>query len=197
MNFLKSPWTAAILAVLANLGITAWLIMSQQAALFANLPKVNIETPPLMWSFKDAEIEKFVAELRAERKKLDARELDLEKMRARLATEREELVKVQNDIQASRDQLTASIVEMQETEAANLKSLSTTYSTMAAPAVVNIFAEMDETMVVKILSLMKADKVGAIFQEMARPRTPDIGMAKRAALLSDKLRLLKARKDQP
>lgn len=195
MNFIKSRWFPVILAVLLGLATTGFMIMSQRAALFADLPKVNIETPPLFWTFKDAEIEKFVKELRDQHRKLDARELDLEKMSAQLDSEREELVKVKNDIQTARDQLSAAISEIQESEAKNLKSLAATYSTMAAPAAVNILAEMDEGMVVKILSLMKTDKVAAIFQEMGRAR-PNNDMSKRAAHLSDRLRLVNAIKNQ-
>ena len=197
MKFLKSRWAALILAALINIVITACLISSQKESLFTNLPMVNIDTPPLLWSFKDAEVENMITELRAERKKLDSQEVDLEKTSAQVTSEREELVKVRNEIQAERDQLSAAIVEMQESEAKNLKSLSATYSTMSPSSVVNIFAELDDMMVTKILALMKPDKVGGVFQEMARPRTPDDGMAKRAARLSDKLRLLKAKKDTP
>ncbi len=196
MSFFKSRWFPVILAILLSFGTSGYLLMSQWGALFYNLPKVNIEAPPLLWSFKDAEVERLVKELREERKKLDAREADLEKTSAQINVEREELAKVQNDIQASRDQLSAAIVEMQETEAKNLKSLAATYSTMAAPSAVNILAEMDETLVVKIISLMKTDKVAAIFQEMGR-RSPDSDMPKRAARLSDKLRLVKANKETP
>jgi flagellar motility protein MotE (MotC chaperone) len=195
MNFIKSRWFPAILAVFLCCSTTAFLIFSQREALFANLPKVNIETPPLLWSFKDAEIEKFVDELRSERKKLETRELDLEKASAQLATERGELAKVRSDVQVLRDQFSGAIVEMQEAEAKNLKSLSATYSSMSPATAVNVLAQMDETMVVKILYLMKTDKVAAIFQEMASPHTPDDGMVKLAARLSDKLRLLKVSKD--
>jgi hypothetical protein len=53
---------------------------------------------------------------------------------------------------------------------------------------------MDDTTVVKILSLMKSDVVGPIFEEMAGTNGPEGTLAKRAAALSDKLRLMKATK---
>ena len=49
--------------------------------------------------------------------------------------------------------------------------------------------ELDDATAVKILSLMKADVVGPIFEAMAR----DPVSAKRAAQRSDKLRLMKAK----
>lgn len=197
MRFLKLRWISFIVGILLSMCTTAGLIYSQKAALFANLPQVNIETPPLLWSFRNEEVEKLISELRAERKNVEKREIELESMSAQIASERAELEKVRNDIQVSRNQLSASIVEMQEAEAKNLKSLSATYSAIAAPAAVSVLMEMDEAMAVKILSLMKPDKVGAIFQEMARSRTGDGNLSKRAAQLSDKLRMLKAKKDVP
>ena len=49
-------------------------------------------------------------------------------------------------------------------------------------------------MVVKILSLMKPDIVAPIFEQMSRTATADGTLARRAAGLSDRLRLVKATK---
>ena len=55
--------------------------------------------------------------------------------------------------------------------------------------------ELDDTTAVKILSLMKADIVGPIFEEMSKTATADgMPLARRAALLSEKLRLMKSSK---
>jgi len=51
---------------------------------------------------------------------------------------------------------------------------------------------MDDTTVVKILSLMKPDVVGPIFEEMANTANGDGTLAQHAAVLSDKLRLMKS-----
>lgn len=194
---LSRGWLIGIVAVVTNIGTTGAMLYSQKDTLFPDLTAVeSVEpsAPPLLWSFSDNEVEKFVSELRDQRKKLETREGDMEKLSAQLASERDELRVVRNDIQVMRDQLSAAILEVQESEVKNLKSLSQTYSAVSAPAAVAILCEMDETMAVKLLSLMKADKVGAIFQEMARAQTPDGVMVKRAARMSDKLRLLKASK---
>jgi hypothetical protein len=47
---------------------------------------------------------------------------------------------------------------------------------------------------VKILSVMKPDDVSPIFEEMSRNAGTDTVLAKRAATLSEKLRLMKAAK---
>jgi flagellar motility protein MotE (MotC chaperone) len=195
MNFFKSRWFPVLLAVVLSLGTSGYLIMFQWTSLFTDLPKIAFEAPPLLWSFKDTDIEKYISELRDERKKFESREADLEKTAAQVAAQRAELIKVQNDIKASREQFNAAIADIQEGELKNLRSLANTYANMAPPAAVNILAQMDETMVVKILALMKTDKVAGIFQEMGNSRNPDSDMAKRAARLSDRLRLVKERKD--
>jgi len=75
----------------------------------------------------------------------------------------------------------------------NLKSLSQTYSNLTPKAAVAIFTEMDDTTVVKILSLMKADVVGPIFEEMSKDKSEKNNQAQRAATLSERLRLMKAK----
>ena len=53
---------------------------------------------------------------------------------------------------------------------------------------------MDDVMVVKILSMMKPDVVAPIFEEMSRTIGADGTLARRAALLSDRLRLIRSTK---
>ena len=48
--------------------------------------------------------------------------------------------------------------------------------------------------VVKILSLMKADVVAPIFEEMSKTSDREGVLARRAAILSEKLRLMKSSK---
>ena len=90
------------------------------------------------------------------------------------------------------------VVEIQERELKNLKTLAQTYSAMNPSAVVAIFRELDENMAVKVLSFMKADRVGPILGEMSKAVDAASGetMAKRAARITDKLRLLKPLKKE-
>ena len=65
-------------------------------------------------------------------------------------------------------------------------------------AAVAIFREMDENMVVKILAVMKVDRTGPILGEMSKgqDKPGEEGMVKRAARISDKLRLIKPLKKE-
>jgi len=82
-------------------------------------------------------------------------------------------------------------------ESKNLRSLAQTYTNLTPKAAVSIFREMDDATAVKILSLMKPDVVGPIFEEMANNAYGDSSLARRAAILSDKLRLLRSGPPSP
>jgi len=68
--------------------------------------------------------------------------------------------------------------------------LANTYAKLTPAAAVAIFGEMDDLTVTKLLSLMKPETTTAILEEFNRnPTDPKIGV-KRAAELSQRLRLL-------
>jgi hypothetical protein len=208
MKFLSSIWGLGILAIILNVGITGGLIYKARDSFVpaavevvevpgAKPPKgPDIAVPPYLWNFKVDEVEGLIADLARQRKALDEREAGIEKLAAQQLAERGELEKLRADVQIERDQLTNALVEVRDIEAKNLRTLAQTYSGMTAQAVVAIFAEMDEGMVVKMISMMKNDKAAAVFQEMARTAAKDGTMAKRAARISEKLRLVKPQKPQ-
>jgi flagellar motility protein MotE (MotC chaperone) len=122
--------------------------------------------------------------------KLLQRQSELDKLAAHIESERQELEKTRSDIGAMRDEISAEIPQFQESERKNMKTLAQTYSDVTPAAAVAIFREMDENTCAKLLSLMKPDKVAAIFEEMSQEDKDDT-MTKRAARISDKLRLMK------
>ena len=93
-----------------------------------------------------------------------------------------------------RKEISDRVIEISADEAKNIRSLSQTYANLSPRAAVAIIKELDDTTAVKILSLMKADVVGPIFEEMSKASGTDTVLAKRAATLSEKLRLMKANK---
>ena len=93
-----------------------------------------------------------------------------------------------------RAEINRKVIEITADEMKNLKTLAQTYSSLSPKGAVAILREMDDTTAVKILSLMKSDVVGPIFEEMARTQGPDGPLARRAAILSEKPRLMKASK---
>lgn len=193
MKMLTSTWGIALLAALLNIGTTGGLIyLNRGQASAPELQEAERKAAvPKFWSFRAEDVDALVLELKSERARLVTRQTELDKVAVQVEAEKQELEKTRAEIVAMREEIARKVPEMQETEVKNFKTLAQTYSIMTPLAVVAIFAEMDETMTVKILAMMKPDKVAGILQEMARTRDKDDTMAKRAARLSDRLRLLK------
>ncbi|MEJ1971937.1 MAG: hypothetical protein WDM96_05460 [Lacunisphaera sp.] len=146
------------------------------------------------WDFWTIEIDGLSSELKEERARLRQQSDALNQRAARLSSEQQELAKVRADIESMRAEINRKVIEITADEMKNLKGLAQTYASLSPRAAVAILREMDDTTVVKILALMKSDTVGPIFEEMTKTQGPDGPLAKRAAALSEKLRLMKATK---
>jgi flagellar motility protein MotE (MotC chaperone) len=144
------------------------------------------------WDFWTIAIDNLTAELKGEKARIRQQADQLDQRTARLAAEKQELEKMRSDIEGMRRQMDERVIAIGVDEAKNLRTLAQTYAVLSPHAAVTILREMDDTTVVKILSLMKADIVGPIFEEMAKPNGGDDALAKRAAALSEKIRLMKA-----
>ncbi len=144
------------------------------------------------WDFWTIAIDNLTAELKGEKARIRQQADQLDQRTARLAAEKQELDKMRSDIEAMRRQMDERVIAIGADEAKNLRTLAQTYATLSPHAAVTILREMDDATVVKILSLMKADIVGPIFEEMAKPNGGDDALARRAATLSEKIRLMKA-----
>ena len=118
----------------------------------------------------------------------------LDQRAARVTAEEKELGKIRADIETLRKEIGDKVIEISVDETKNLKTLAQTYTNLSPHAAVAILREMDDVTTVKILSLMKPDVVGALFEEMSRTPDNDGTLARRAALLTEKLRLMKAAK---
>ncbi len=146
------------------------------------------------WDFWTIEIENLTSELKGEKDRLTKYSEGLDLRAARLAAEQSELSKVRTDLERIRKEISDQIIEIKADEGKNLKMLATTYSNLTPRAAVAIIRELDDSTAVKILVLMKPDAVSPIFEEMSRAATFDATLAKRVAILSEKLRVIKATK---
>jgi flagellar motility protein MotE (MotC chaperone) len=140
------------------------------------------------WDFWTIEIDNLTSELKEEKARLRQTSDSLDQRAARITAEKQELEKLRSEIAAMRQEIDQRVIAINTDEAKNLRSLAQTYSTLTPHAAVAIIRDMDDSTVVKILSLMKPDVVGPIFEEMANDNT----LAQHAAVLSDKLRLMKS-----
>ena len=148
------------------------------------------------WYFKTDEIDKYVEELREREAALDEREEKLDNLSDHLDIEREELNELKREIERRHKALSEEIMVVRKNEITNLRNLATSYSNISPQAAVVIFDQMDQSLVVKILSLMKPDVVGLIFEEMAKNGEKDPAKARKAAQLSEELRLHYKEKEQ-
>lgn len=197
---LQNPIVGAVFAMVVSvaLGVSlSWRVLGPwiEHAAVDPVPELPVELKQRGWDFWTIEIDNLSNELKEERAKL-RKQAELQEQRAaRLSAEEAELAKVRHEIEALRRDIAGKVVEISSDESKNVRTLAQTYTNLTPRAVVAIFKEMDDATVVKILSLMKAEVVGAIFEEMSRTMGADgVPLARRAAALSEKLRMMKASK---
>jgi len=200
---LINPVTVIALSVVVSVGLGAalsWRVMEPllvKSATAAAARKPASETSELRqkgWDFWTIEIENLSHELKEERERLKLQAERLEQRAARIAAEEREFAKLRADVEGMRKQIADRIIEIKADETKNIKTLAQTYTTLTPKGAAAILREMDDSTAVKILSIMKPDVVGPIFEEMSRDSSADTALAKRAATLSEKLRLMKATK---
>lgn len=200
MNKLASnPIVLMVLGLVLGVGTGVGYFKKMAAPLIAHARAaktvaVHVEKPEAPWDFWTSEIENLSSELKDAKLAIKKREEEMAAREARLVAERQELAKQRQELEAMRAEITTRIGEIQADEVKNLKSLANLYSNLTPKAALTIFKEMDDVTVVKLLSLMKTDVVSPLFEEMGKQAASDPALAKKAAALSEKLRLFKSGK---
>lgn len=194
---LQSPLLAAVAGLLVSTALGVYLTWRASAdlvlAAIPEKPKAPEVETERGWDFWTIEIENLSTELRDERERLRAQAEELAQRTARVEAEERELAKVRAELESLRDEISSKLVEVTADEAKNLRTLAATYTNLTPRAAVAIIRKLDDTMAVKILSLMKPDVIGPIFEEMSRTVGDDgLPLAERAATLSNRIRLIKA-----
>jgi len=144
---------------------------------------VSINGPS--WTFFNPEMEQIMGELKLERDSVAVKEKHLHELAARLRLERAELdeeLKKMKDIQTKVDR---DVMRIKDDELGNLKKLAKMYAIMEPAGAAKIMRELDDVVVVKILTLMKEPEVALILESFARMGELE---TKRAAQLSESLR---------
>lgn len=195
MKLLTNPIVVIVLAVVFSTVPMLSMIWQESSAIVqvaATQRAATIEAsrPEKPWDFWTPEVESLAKELTEQRGALALRDADLAAREKRLAGETLELDEMRRKIESLRAEIASRLVEVQAQELRNLRTLANTYAKLTPAAAVAIFGEMDDLTVTKLLSLMKPDTTTAILEEFNRnPTDPKIGV-KRAAELSQRLRLL-------
>jgi flagellar motility protein MotE (MotC chaperone) len=195
---LKSPVAAIAFSMLLSMGMGVYLCIQAAGPMIEMVAKARAKLVPKKddkgWDFWTIEMENLSVDLKEERAKLHKQADLLDQRAARIEAEEKEMDRVRADIDTLRKQIGDKVTEVSAEEAKNIRTLAQTYSTMQPTAVVAIVKEMDDTTVVKILSQMKPDVVGPIFEEMSKSTDGEQPLARRAAILSERLRLMRTAK---
>jgi len=200
MSLLRNPLVSAGFALLLSVAVGAWTIWRALTPLVAQLLTARsaaISAKPKKekgWDFWTIEIENLSNELKEQKAVLQKRAELLDQREQRLAAQQKELATMRGEIEGLRNEISEKVIAIREDEAKNLRALAQTYTNLTPRAAVSIIRELDDITAVKILSLMKPDVVGPIFEEMSKTTGADGPLARRAAILSEKLRLMKAAK---
>lgn len=194
MNMLSKPLALAVLALVLMLGTQFVALKLYWTELFPE-PKnavtmVTREEPePFEWGFASDFIVSLEDELRQRIAALETREAELAAYEARLGADRAEIEEIKNQVELMRESLLEGVVKLEADEKENLKRLAKTYAILDPRATVSIFNELDDSTVVKILFFMDSETVGAVLEEMVTANGNGSEQVKRAAKISDMLRL--------
>ncbi len=192
-GLLTKSWFLAVLALVITLGTQVGSYMLYRDKIFPAEKDVLVikrEDPsPIGWNFSSDDLRRLKSELDDRMAKIVERESSLATYEARLQSDRIEIEEIKAEVEQMRDTLLKDIVEVETWEGKNLKTLADTYGNLDPDATVSIFNELDDATVAKILRFMKPTTIGDILQEMAQQGGGNEAMIKRAARLSDLLRL--------
>lgn len=196
MKMLQSPVVAAILGGLLFLLTSAFLTTKGLTPIehAASEHHEGEEEPSIngpSWTFFNPEMEQIMDELKSERESLATKEKQLKELETRLRSERSELDDELKKIRAIQSKVDRDVLRIKEDEAGNLKKLAKMYATMEPAGSAKIMRELDDVVVVKILTLMKEAETALILEAFARMGEAE---TKRAALLSENLRAAAAAK---
>jgi flagellar motility protein MotE (MotC chaperone) len=195
MQFLQSTFFASLLGSLIFLGTSALLTIKGVASIVVHAnedihgPLPDTKGPS--WSFFNPEMDQIIADLRIEKEAMAAKEKQLTEMANRVKAEKAELDEAVRGIKRVQEMVDRSIIQIKEDEAANLKRLAKMYATMEPPGAARILREIDDAVIVKILTLMKEPETAAILEAFARTGDPE---TKRAAAIAETLRIAASNK---
>jgi flagellar motility protein MotE (MotC chaperone) len=195
---LLNPRLLAILALVLGLAAgPAWFWIRASHLLAAVLEQrvrvaIQHQDQAKSWNFWTVAIDNLTNELQEEKDRLRQRSDQLDQRAAMLDSEQRELAQTRADLAATQARIDARVITINASEEKNLKELAQAYTALDPSAAVAILSQLDDATAVKILSLMKPNTVGAIFQQMAQSGSGPDGQARRAAVLSDQMRLLQS-----
>ncbi|MDB6131154.1 MAG: hypothetical protein JWM04_2261 [Verrucomicrobiales bacterium] len=192
-KFFQTKLALCIFASITFMAVTFLMIFKGLKSVKQNKQEIVAASKPEFEEagFKNPEAEQMLEEIQKERKTLREKEAQLNELSSRLQLERSELEQSVQKVKRLQAEFDKDVVRIQADEMTNLKKLSKVYSSMEASGATLIMKELEDNSVVKILSLMKETESAPILETLAKQGAAE---AKRAAAISEKLRLTLAHK---
>jgi flagellar motility protein MotE (MotC chaperone) len=188
IHALQSRWMVPVLGSIVYFATTFALIRPERlAAAHESQEAETVRSQGLdpSWTFQNPELEQLVNELRHEKETLQQREQQLKALETRLQSERSNLAVITQAVHRLQKDFDQNVLRLKEEEAANYKKLGKLHAAMSPESAANVFREMPDDEVVKIISYMKVDEVSGIFDALGRLGKSE---AKRVATLTDRMR---------
>jgi len=193
IKLLTSPWTsvpAGALLFLASM-LFFWKTPPPPVVI-RDRPATALHGPS--WEFSNPEADQLMTELKSEKGALALRKQQLDELESRLNAERQELAAATLAVRKLQDDFDKSIVRVQEAEVPNLKRLAKVYGGMTPDSASTVMGQLDDSVIVKIMSYMKDSETAAVLETLAKKGPAE---AKRAAAISEHVRLSIAAKAPP
>jgi flagellar motility protein MotE (MotC chaperone) len=194
IKLLTTPWMTSLVSVLIYLGAMV---------MFWKTPPPPKPAPEVVstgkrlgpsWDFINPEADQLMAELKTEKAALSKKEQDLSDLAVRLQAEQAEMNLVTQSVRQLQVDFDQNVLRIGVEETANLKKLAKVYANMDPASAAKIIQEMDDVGIIKIMVFMKDTETAVVLEAMAKMGQTQ---AKRAAALSDRLRLASFRTSTP
>lgn len=190
-KFLTSPWMTLPVSAILYFTVT---IFSWKTPSLPSMIHEGSHGKGASWEFKNPEADQLIAELKEEKKVLDKRQQSLNELALRLEAERSEINTVTQSVHHMQLEFDQNVLHVREEETANLKKLAKVYANMTPDSAASVLGEMDDPAIAKIVVFMKDTEMAAIFEAWSKKGQAE---SKRAAALSERLRLASYRNNKP
>jgi flagellar motility protein MotE (MotC chaperone) len=187
MKLLQSGWFAMLAGSILYLGVTVAL-MGRVPLGHPGQPQaesVSGQGSGSSWDMSNPELDRLITELKKEKESLSQRDQALKELETRLDAERAEINIVTQAVHRMRMEFEKKYVQVREEETANLKRLAKMYASMSPEGAATILKQMEDEQALKFMVFMKDGETGPLLEAFAKLGEAE---AKRAAVLSDRLR---------
>jgi flagellar motility protein MotE (MotC chaperone) len=185
MKFLQSPIVAMLVGGLSFLLTMFALVEKPLKASARPVEHTEEEKVAGFWERHDPEVDQLLKEIKDEKAALEKRSTELRELETRLAAERAEINQITQRVAQLQFEFDQNLVRVKEEEIPNLKKLAKMYTAMSPEGASAIMRELDDLVVVKVMSFMKEDQSAPLLDAMAREGE---AQAKRAAAIAEALR---------